>query len=134
MAIGGEFQVNTYTTSFQTAPTVATDPVGGFVVVWGSLGSSGTDFSVSSVQGQRHSSDGMAIGGEFQVNTYINLDQYVPVVATDARGTFVVVWNSIGSAGTDNSGSSIQGQRYETRIFTDDFESGDTSAWSSTTP
>ncbi len=72
------------------------------------------------------------IGGEFQVNTYINLDQYLPAVATDARGTFVVVWDSIGSAGTDNSGSSIQGQRYEGPIFTDGFESGDTSAWSST--
>ncbi|MGB5514294.1 MAG: hypothetical protein WBO69_06015 [Thermoanaerobaculia bacterium] len=132
MAIGGEFQVNTYTTSFQTAPAVATDPVGRFVVVWGSLGSSGTDFSVSSVQGQRYDSDGAAIGGEFQVNTYINLDQYLPAVATDARGTFVVVWDSIGSAGTDISGSSIQGQRYEAPIFTDGFESGDTSAWSST--
>ncbi|MGB5294642.1 MAG: hypothetical protein WBP34_06805, partial [Thermoanaerobaculia bacterium] len=132
MAIGGEFQVNTYTTSFQTAPAVATDPSGDFVVVWGSLGSSGDDFSVSSVQAQRYDSEGVAIDGQFQVNTYINLDQYLPAVATDARGTFVVVWDSIGSAGTDNSGSSIQGQRYEGPIFTDGFESGDTSAWSST--
>jgi len=77
----------------------------------------------------------VAIGGEFQVNTYINLDQYLPAVATDARETFVVVWDSIGgSADTDNDGSSIQGQRYSTPIFADGFESGDTSAWSSTTP
>ena len=133
MAIGGEFQVNTYTTSFQTAAAVAKDPVGGFVVVWGSLGSSGDDFSVSSVQAQRYDSEGVAIDGQFQVNTFITLDQYLPDVATDARETFVVVWDSIGgSADTDNDGSSIQGQRYSAGlIFDDGFESGDTSDWSS---
>ena len=73
--------------------------------------------------------------GEFQVNTFVNLDQYLPDVATDARETFVVAWTSIGSAGTDNSGGSIQGQRYSAGlIFDDGFESGDTSVWSSTVP
>jgi len=133
-AIGSEFQVNTYTTSFQATPKVATGPFGDFVVVWRSLGSSGTDFSLTSVQAQRYDAGGTPVGAQFQVNTFITNDQYFPGVATDARGTFVVVWNSIGSAGTDNSSSSIQGQRYGTPIFTDGFESGDTSAWSSTVP
>ena len=134
MAIGGEFQVNTYTTSYQNAARVATDPAGGFVVVWESFGSSGNDFSLRSIQGQRYDADGVATGGEFQVNTFITNHQYRPMVATDASGTFVVVWTSIGSAGTDNSGGSIQGQRFATPLFADGFESGDTSAWSSTLP
>jgi len=50
---GGEFQVNTYTTSYQENPAVALDAAGDFVVVWGSDGSSGTDSSSYSIQGQR---------------------------------------------------------------------------------
>ncbi|MGB5343614.1 MAG: hypothetical protein WBP67_16140, partial [Thermoanaerobaculia bacterium] len=63
---------------------------------------------------------------------YTSNRQEFASVAVDGAGAFVVVWDSIGSAGTDISGSSIQGQRYEAPIFTDGFESGDTSAWSST--
>ena len=36
--LGAEFQVNTYTTSNQELPSVATDANGNFVVVWESLG------------------------------------------------------------------------------------------------
>ncbi len=53
--------------------------------------------------------------------------------ATD--GDFVVVWQSAGSSGSDSSSFSVQGQRFvPSLIFTDGFESGDTSAWSSTVP
>ena len=34
--LGGEFRVNTYTTSGQLAPSVASDPGGNFVIAWGS--------------------------------------------------------------------------------------------------
>jgi hypothetical protein len=50
---GPEFQVNTYTTSSQSGPSVAMDPDGAFVVVWQSYGSGGTDTSGRSIQGQR---------------------------------------------------------------------------------
>src|SRR5262245_36970659 len=36
--VGIQFQVNTYTTSFQLEPAVAADPMGSFVVVWTSYG------------------------------------------------------------------------------------------------
>jgi hypothetical protein len=45
-ALGGEFRVNTYTTSFQTTPAVAMDAVGNFVVVWQSLGQDGNNYGV----------------------------------------------------------------------------------------
>ncbi|HXK22359.1 MAG TPA: hypothetical protein VMS55_06730, partial [Myxococcota bacterium] len=111
-AQGGEFQVNSYTSNFQVAPAVAADAAGGFVVVWESRGSSGSDHSGFSVQGQRYASNGAAQGGQFQVNTFVANDQFGPAVATDADGDFVVVWTSLGSSQSDQSGVSVQGQRY----------------------
>ena len=110
--VGGQFQVNTYTTSTQANPSVAIDAAGDFVVVWRSIGSSATDSSSSSVQGQRYASDGSTVGSEFQVNTYITGSQGDPSVAIDADGDFVVVWTSYGSSGTDSSGYSVQSQRF----------------------
>jgi D-aminopeptidase len=110
--LGPEFQVNSYTTNAQRYSSVALQPGGGFLVVWDSGGSSGTDTSGSSIQGQSHDANGAPLDGEFQVNTYTNLDQYNPSVAMDAEGGFVVVWQSYGSSGSDTSGQSIQAQRY----------------------
>jgi hypothetical protein len=49
--LGTEFRVNTYTTSNQDLPDVATDPLGNFVVVWESEGQDG---SGNGVFGQRY--------------------------------------------------------------------------------
>jgi hypothetical protein len=53
-AVGMEFQVNTYTTSWQSSPSVSLDPDGDFVVVWESHGSAGSDTSNYSIQAQRY--------------------------------------------------------------------------------
>jgi hypothetical protein len=111
--IGGEFQVNTYTTNAQSNPSVAMDGAGNFVVVWNSAGSAGSDTSGSSMQAQRFDSLGAPVGGEFQVNTYTTADQYDSDLSVDAAGNFVVVWQSFGSSGSDASGASIQAQRYD---------------------
>ncbi len=109
---GSEFQVNTYTTNAQRYPSVAMDADGDFVAVWTSNGSSGTDTSGASIQGQRYNAAGAAVGSQFQVNTFTTNDQVEASVAMDADGDFVVVWASNGSSGTDTDGQSIQGQRY----------------------
>jgi hypothetical protein len=101
---GGEFQVNTYTTNAQSYPSVSRSADGDFVVVWQSTGSSGTDTSLSSVQGQRYASNGTAEGAQFQVNTYTTSKQGYPSVSMDGTGDFVVVWQS--------SSGRIQGQRF----------------------
>jgi hypothetical protein len=111
--IGGEFQVNTYTTSSQINPSVASDPAGNFIVVWNSAGSSGSDTSGFSIQGQRFDASGSPIGGEFQVNSYTTGYQKYPAVARNSSGNFVVVWESPGSAGSDSSGRSVHGQPYD---------------------
>lgn len=111
--LGGQFQVNTYTTSGQRYPAVASDSEGNFVVVWDSFGSGGTDASSFSIQAQRFSVDGAALGAQFQVNTYTTDAQRYPSVAADSAGNFVVVWQSLGSSGTDSDESSIQGRRFD---------------------
>jgi hypothetical protein len=110
--LGGEFQVNTYTTASQVSPGVARDGAGGFVVVWSSNGGSGTDADEDSIQAQRFDGGGAPVGGEFQVNGYTTGSQYDVVVSPDGGGGYVVVWASDGGAGSDTNFASIQAQRF----------------------
>ncbi len=106
---GDQFQVNTYTTRSQNAPGVSPDGAGGFIVVWSSNGSFGTDTSGSSIQAQRYHADGTPNGGEFQVNTYTTDYQGSQVVSPDGAGGFVVVWNTVDFTDGD---SEIKAQRF----------------------
>jgi hypothetical protein len=105
--LGAEFQVNTFTTSSQWFPAVASDASGNFVVVWQSYYHGG---AYADVWGQRYDSDGQPVGGEFHVNTSTNHSEHAPSVASDAAGNFVVVWPSDDPYGA-NFG--IFGQRYD---------------------
>lgn len=111
--LGGEFQINTYTPGFQLTPVAVAGAQGEFLVVWSSFGSDGTDDWSSSIQGQRFDVAGNPSGGEFQINTYTRRNQEQPDVAPRGNGTFVVVWESYGSPGTDTDDRSIQGQRLD---------------------
>ena len=64
-ALGGQFQVNTYTTNNQRLPAVSLSADGDFVVVWESNGSSGGDTSSYSIQGQRFRVTGELVGRVF---------------------------------------------------------------------
>jgi hypothetical protein len=92
---GGEFQVNSYTTSWQNRPAVAADPTGNFVVAW-----SGDDGFLDGVFGQRFSTSGSPLGGEFRVNSYSTNGQSHPAVTSDANGNFVVVWQAFSDGGS----------------------------------
>ena len=135
--VGNQFQVNTYTTDWQRDPSVAMDSAGNFIIAWESDGSFGTDNSEESIQAQYFVSGGSPEGGEFQINTLTTNEQANPAVTTGPSGGIFVVWNSYkNSAGNDSSYRSVQGQRYSAGaevIFSDGFESGDTSTWSGTT-
>jgi hypothetical protein len=113
--LGSEFKINTYTTAAQRHPSVATDTSGNFVVVWESFGSSGSDSSYYSVQGQRFDSSGAPQGTEFQANTYTTGSQDLASVTTDVAGNFFVVWQSVGSSGSDSDSfsKSVQGQFFD---------------------
>jgi hypothetical protein len=106
---GSEFQVNTFTSRFQGAPSVSMNGSGSFVVAWQSYGQLGAAAPGYDVIGQRYSSSGLKVGGEFVVNTYTYDDQIDPSVAMDDTGRWVVVWRSHLQ---DGSASGIYGQRY----------------------
>ncbi len=106
-ALGGEFQVNTFTQSDQGNPSVAMDMDGDFVVVWQSSFQDGSEYGI---YGQRYDANGTAQGNEFRINTTTNMDQRNPSVAIDADGNFVVVWRSQDQDGS--GGANIYGQRY----------------------
>lgn len=134
--LGIEFQVNTYTTSGQGKPSIATSSLGP-LVVWESSGSAGTDSSLAvnaSVQRRAFLPSEQARSDDVQVNTYTPSFQWRPAAAMNESGQVVVVWESLGSAFTDGDGFSIQGQRFLLPIFADGFESGDVTAWSSSSP
>lgn len=132
--VGGDFQVNTFTDLSQSAATVVQDPAGGFLVGWSSYESGGTDTDRRSIQVRRYRADGAPASIEFQANSYTTDLQSSPQLGPDGAGGFVVAWRSFGSSGTDTSGRSVQAQRFLTPLFADGFESGDTSAWSTTVP
>jgi hypothetical protein len=87
-ALGGEFQVNTFTPGFQRYPRVAVLPAGDFVVVWHSELQDGAE---AGVFGQRFATGGAAQGEEFQVNTVTLGYQGYPAIAMHTDG-FIVTW------------------------------------------
>ena len=103
---GSEFRVNTYTTD-RYFPVVAMDVAGDFVVAWTSIGQDGDGYGIYA---QRYTAAGAPQGSEFRVNTYTTSHQWVPAVAMDAVGDFVVTWTSYGQDG-DSWG--IYAQRYD---------------------
>ena len=106
--LGGEFQVNQYTTGHQHWPHIGTDSTGRFVVTW--INNSPQDGSGPGVFARRYDAAGVALGPEFQVNTYTTGSQYQPTVAVAPGGEFAVVWQS---AGQDGSGEGIFVQRFD---------------------
>ncbi len=104
--VGSDFQVNTYTASYQSRPEMAVAGSGAFVVAWGGYTQDGDDYGVFA---QRYNSAGQAVGAEFRVNSYTTGSQREPVVGAAADGTFAVVW---WSAVQDANTAGIFGQRY----------------------
>lgn len=107
IAQGGEFQINTTTANDQTRATVDSDANGNFVVTWMSHLQDGSSYGVFA---QRFADDGTALGSEFQVNTYTNLEQGSPNVAMNKNGDFIITWHSNGQ---DGSGFGVYAQQYD---------------------
>jgi len=81
---------------------VADGSSGGFVAVWDSFNTAGSDNSGSSIQAQMISAAGVPTGAPFQVNTTIGGSQRDAAVAELPDGGFLVVWGEPG----------VQGQRF----------------------
>ncbi|MBI3838962.1 MAG: hypothetical protein HY288_13655, partial [Planctomycetia bacterium] len=123
VARGAEFRVNTFTTSTQSAPAVAMDTAGDFVVAWRSYLQDGSDYGIFA---QRFNALGSPQGGEFQVNTFTAGAQDTPTIAMDATGDFVVAWASKNQDGSDygiyaqryNAAGAAQGTEFKVNTYT----------------
>jgi len=105
-----EFQVNTCTIDHQSAPAVAMDASGNFVITWES---NGQDSSGYGVYAQRYDRRGNPLGLEFRVNTWTIDHPFASAVAMDASGNFVITWNSYGQ---DGSRYGVYAQRYDRTV------------------
>ncbi|HEY7112479.1 MAG TPA: hypothetical protein VIA45_06050, partial [Thermoanaerobaculia bacterium] len=88
---GGEFQANTYTTSTQRTPAVASSGNGKFIVVWSSFGQDGDR---GGIYGQRYDASGQKAGSEFRVSSSTTGSAQRPSIAMAKDGSFVVAWDS----------------------------------------
>ena len=95
----GEFHVNTEVSSHLQSTLVSMDSTGKFVVIWNN--DDQDHVNTWDFFGQRYSSDGLLIGGEFQVNTTASSDRVNASVAMDNQGDFVVVRSGSGIGDSD---------------------------------
>jgi hypothetical protein len=107
VAQGGEFRVNSHTTSTQAFPFIGIDADGDIVVAWQSLSQ---DDSGYGIYAQRYNSEGVAQGDEFQVNTFTTGEQRFHAIAMDPDGDFVIAWQS---QHQDGSSWGVYAQRYK---------------------
>ena len=94
VALGGELQVNTYTTGDQSDPAISVDPAGDFLIAWQSAGSAGDDDDGTSIQARAFSAVGGALGDEVQVNATTLGDQRRPALCRFVDGGAVIAWDS----------------------------------------
>ena len=104
---GAEFRANTSTTGTQRRPDVHIKANGDFVVAW--TGAGPLDPSGYGVFAQRYDVMGAPVGGEYRINTYTTDHQFRPLIASDARNNFVIVWTSYLQ---DGQGYGVYAQRY----------------------
>jgi len=111
---GTEFQVNTYTSGYQSDPAVCCQADGDFVVTW-------TDGSFNgSIRAQRFASSGAFLGTEFQVNGYTAAGSNSDICCA-ADGDFVVVWSNytgLVSGRRFASGGAPQGTEFQVSTYT----------------
>jgi hypothetical protein len=105
--VGDDFQINTFTTGTESKTDVATNGDGRVFVVWQDGEESGEN---DEIRGRMFSSNLIAQGSDFRINTLITGVQEDPEVAEYGQGGFFVVWGSGTSAGNDIEPRSIEGR------------------------
>ena len=108
LAAVSEFRVNTYTTNFQTSPSVSMNDDGNFVIVWQS---NLQDLAGYAIYAQRFDHRGNPVGNEFRVNTTTASNQMLPSVSLNTAGSFVVAWQSFDQDAPGGYG--VYAQRYD---------------------
>ena len=103
----GELAINLPATGAHSHPRIASDPSGNFVVAWEGLTAGG-----SVVLARRFNAAGTALSGQLMVDASPTGPAHDPVVAANAVGDFVVVWDALGQ---DGSGAAVLTQAFDNR-------------------
>jgi len=90
-SLGNEFVVNQFTVGNQTAPSIAANADGSFVVAWQSTGQDG---SGETIVARRYSAAGAALAAEFIANQVTSGAQANPSVTSATDSGFVIAWQS----------------------------------------
>ena len=85
--LGGEFQVNAFTTDSPVCPAVAADGAGNFVIVW-----QGFQGGIGGIFGRRFDATGTPQGSEFRADSGATESAFVPGIAATPAGDFAVAW------------------------------------------
>jgi predicted nucleic acid-binding Zn-ribbon protein len=121
----GEVEVSAV--SDQVNPWAAAGGDGTTAIVWDSDGPDGDGMGIF---GRAFDAAGSALGDAFQVNVTTAGPQGYPVIGAGG-GQFLVVWED---PVTEGAGVGVYGRRLADAIFSDGFEGGDVSSWSSASP
>ena len=105
-ALSSPSRMNNSSTGNQMYPQVACDYAGNFVSTWVNDNGDGDSFAIDAV---RRNANGVALVGNFQVNTTTAGSQAMPSIAMDSIGNFVIAWQS---ENQDGSGQGIYFKRY----------------------
>lgn len=112
VAVGSEFLVNSATLNNQDQSSVTALSNGGFVVTWTDNSGQGGDADKTSVKAQMYNAQGVAVGGEFLVNTTTQMGQSTSVTTSLANGGFVISWVDGSATNPDSKGTGIRAQIY----------------------
>lgn len=113
LPVGAEFQVNSSLLNAQEQSSVTALGSGGFVVTWTDNSGSGGDADKTSVKAQIYGANGLPVGGEFLVNTTIQMGQSTPVTTSLASGGFVISWVDASATAPDAKGTGVRAQIYD---------------------
>ena len=106
--VGGEFTVNTTTSSDQVAPSIAMSSNGDFIVSWEGNGTGDS----SGILGQKYLANGTAQGAEFRVNqTTTGTQQFTSLAMVDLDN-YVVVWSGNGNQAGEVDSSGVFARQY----------------------
>jgi len=128
--LGGEFSVDEggwADSSPAAVPDVSLDPLGNALVAWVLVEPSGVYPNSWSIK-SRYFPAGGEPAEPLVVNAYTSFPGGYPVIASTPNQGFVVVWS-----GSDAESNDILARRLGD-LFSDGFESGDTSRWSGAMP
>jgi hypothetical protein len=101
LPITGEFNVNTYTTGFQTQPSVAMNGTGGFVIAWDN--GYATDIPIHA---RRYDADAQPLGNQVLIGNGLG-----PVIAKRDLGGYGAIW--VPASGQTVEFALIEGARFD---------------------